>query len=490
MTYLTGHWSFDPFGILALAVAAWHEIGLRRLARRSRPDRTRQRRLRSLWFYAGLVVLLLAVESPVDYWADDYFFAHMIQHLLLMFAAPSLIVAGAPWQPLLAALPRRTGRSVTRGVLAAGWSRPLRGLGGLLLRPWVSVALFNAAMLLWHLPGPFDLAEENQAVHIWLMHGTMFGTGVLFWLQIIPSPPFRQRMPLLSQAVALLGTNVVMIGIAMTLSIFAQGSVYSVYDHIPGITLPAFADQQIGAAILWVCGDFWAMPSMIVIVRRMVATEGSMSAAVDKILSRGSARPGSWGWGRPGALAELRAQPPSSPEAGSLNGRRCTRWGRAASSGAASSGAGSSGAASSGAGSSPGPAPAAGSGRRPLRSSRRCVLGSSGRRAKRSGCSWRCVKPSTCAVSGVITSVILCRPLKADDRATSTTPMISAAMPPASIASIPGVTWIRSPNTTMPSAMPATGSPAAMVGSEACSGPALNAFCISHRPTIPAASRQ
>jgi cytochrome c oxidase assembly factor CtaG len=322
MTYLTGHWSFDPFLILALAVAAWHEIGLWRLARRSRPERTRQRRLRSLWFYAGLVVLLLAVESPVDYWADDYFFAHMIQHLLLMFAAPSLIVAGAPWQPLLDALPGRSGRSVTRGVLASGWSRPLRGLGGLLLRPWVSVGLFNAAMIVWHLPGPFDLAEENQAVHIWLMHGTMFGAGVLFWLQFIPSPPFRRRMPLLSQAGALLGTNVVMIGIAMTLSIFVQGSVYPVYDHIPGVTLPPFADQQIGAAILWVCGDFWAMPSMVVIVRRMVAAEGSMSAAVDKILSRGyrgsapGRRPGSWGWERPGALAELRAQPPSSPEAG------------------------------------------------------------------------------------------------------------------------------------------------------------------------------
>ena len=147
MSYLTGHWSFDPFCVLALAVAAWHEIGLWRLARRSRPDRTRQRRLRSLWFYAGLAVLLLAVESPIDYWADDYFFAHMIQHLLLMFAAPSLIVAGAPWQPLLAALPGRSGRSVTRGVLAGGWSRPLRGFGALLLRPWVSVGLFNAAMI-------------------------------------------------------------------------------------------------------------------------------------------------------------------------------------------------------------------------------------------------------------------------------------------------------------------------------------------------------
>ena len=95
-------------------VVVWHEIGLRRLASRSRPERTRERRLRSLWFYRGLAVLLLAVESPLDYWADSYFMVHMVQHLLLMFAAPSLVVAGAPWQPLLAALPGRSGQSVTR----------------------------------------------------------------------------------------------------------------------------------------------------------------------------------------------------------------------------------------------------------------------------------------------------------------------------------------------------------------------------------------
>jgi putative membrane protein len=322
MSYVTGHWSFDPFLILAIVVAGWHEIGLRRLARRSRPERTRQRRLRSLWFYAGLVVLLLSVESPIDYWADDYFFVHMIQHLLLMFAAPSLIVAGAPWQPLLAALPGRSGQNVTRGVLAGGWSRPLRAVGGFFLRPWVSVALFNAVMILWHLPGPFDLAENNQAVHIWLMHGSFFTAGMLFWLQFIPSPPFRRRMPLVSQAAALLVTNVIMIGIAMTLSIFVSDSLYPVYDHIPGITLPPFADQQIGAALLWVCGDFWALPAMIVIVRQIIVTDGSVGASLDRMLSRGPAAQGAWGWAsrggwgrpRPGALSRVPAQRASPPD--------------------------------------------------------------------------------------------------------------------------------------------------------------------------------
>jgi putative membrane protein len=318
MNYLTSHWSYDPFLILAIVVAAWHEIGLWRLARRSRPGRTRERRLRSLWFYLGLAVLLIAVESPIDYWADDYFFVHMIQHLLLMFAAPTLIIAGAPWQPLLDALPGRSGQSVTRGVLTGGWSRPLRALGSFVLRPWVSVALFNAVMLVWHLPGPFDLAERNQAVHIWLMHASFFAAGVLFWLQFIPSPPFRRKMPLLSQAGALLVTNVIMIGIAMALSIFASGSIYSVYDHVPGVTLPPLSDQQIGAAILWVCGDFWALPTMIVIVRRMMSTEGSVSAALEAILNRGALRASPTGWGRPrsGVLDSLRAQPPSPPDVG------------------------------------------------------------------------------------------------------------------------------------------------------------------------------
>ncbi len=289
MSYLVDHWSFDPFLIVVAVLVIWHEIGLARLARRSRPDRTAERRRRSWLFYGGLVVLLLSVASPVDYWADGYFFVHMFQHMLLMFAAPTLVVAGAPWQPRLDGLPGRTGQAVTRGTLRGGWSRPLRAAGGFLLRPWVSVTLFSAVMILWHVPVLFDLAQDNQYVHIWLMHASFFLAGVLFWLQFIPSPPFRRRMPLAAQAAALIATNVVMWVMAMSMSILTQASWYPVYARVPGVTLPPFPDQQIGAAILWVCGDFWAIPALIVVIRRMIEQDGSMGAALEKMLGRGSA---------------------------------------------------------------------------------------------------------------------------------------------------------------------------------------------------------
>jgi putative membrane protein len=292
MSYLTEHWSFDPFLIVVAVLVIWHEIGLARLARRSRPERTRQRRRRSWLFYGGLAVLLLSVVSPIDYWSDDYFFVHMFQHLLLMFAAPTLVVAGAPWQPLLDGLPGRSGQAITRGTLRGGWSRPLRAVGAFLLRPWVAVTLFSVVMVAWHLPVLFDLAANNQAVHIWLMHGSFFAVGVLFWLQFIPSPPFRRKMPLASQAVALIATNVVMWVLAMSMSILTQVSWYPVYNHVPGVTLAPFADQQIGAAILWVCGDFWAIPALIWVIHRMIEEDGSFGAAMDKILARGTSRPG------------------------------------------------------------------------------------------------------------------------------------------------------------------------------------------------------
>jgi putative membrane protein len=303
LRYVVDNWSFDPFAIVVAAIVALHELGLANLRRRSVLSRTRQRRHRSFLFYAGLGTLLLAVMSPVDYWASSYFFVHMIEHILIAFFAPILIVAGAPWIPLLHGLPVVLRRRAGRAILLGRWSNAVRGVGRFFTDPWTALVSFNLVMVVWHFPLLFDAAENNQMVHIWLMHSSFFVTGVLFWLTIIPSHPFRLKTSPLWQMGSIIGTNVVMFVLAMSLSIFTSTSWYSVYAHVPGVTLSPFADQQIGAAILWICGDFWAVPALGYVIKRGLEAEGGFSAALDRMFHRD---PGS-------ALEQLRTSAAHDP---------------------------------------------------------------------------------------------------------------------------------------------------------------------------------
>ena len=288
MNYVLHHWSFDPFIVAVVVTVLAHELGLARLRTHSAAERVRRRRRRSLIFYAGLVVMLVAVVSPIDYWSSDYFFVHMIEHVLISFAAPVLIVAGAPWIPMMFALPVATRRRVGRFFYLSARASGVRALGRFVRNPWVALASFNASMLLWHVPRLFTLAEENQAVHIWLMHGSFIVTGVLFWLQIIPSHPMRPTQSAIWQAGAIIATDLIMTILAISMSFLTAVSWYSTYSHLAGVSLSPFADQQIGAAILWVCGDFWALPALYVVLRRAIDAEGSLSSVFDRMTGRGA----------------------------------------------------------------------------------------------------------------------------------------------------------------------------------------------------------
>jgi cytochrome c oxidase assembly factor CtaG len=283
MSYVTQNWSFDPVAIVMILTVVAHEIGLARLSRRSRPSSQRQRRLRSLAFYGGLVTLGLAIMSPLDYWSSNYFFVHMIDHLLLAFLAPILIVIGAPWVPLQFFLPVRARRALGKFLFLSSTASGLRALGRGLRSPLFAVLFFNFVMIFWHVPAAYDYSETHQTVHIWLMHTSYVVAGVLFWLQILPSHPMRPAKGPVWQAGAILVTNVVMTITAMSMSILTNSSWYSVYAHVSGVSMSPFTDQQIGAAILWVCGDFWALPMLYVVIRRAIETDGSVSDLFDRV---------------------------------------------------------------------------------------------------------------------------------------------------------------------------------------------------------------
>ena len=83
-----------------------------------------------------------------------------------------------------------------------------------------------------------------------------------------------------------------MLLLAMAMSIFTRTSWYAIMDPVTGMSgMPgmsmhattlaqAFHEQQLSAAILWICGDFWAIPSLVVIVRRVTLRDGSLFQAL------------------------------------------------------------------------------------------------------------------------------------------------------------------------------------------------------------------
>src|ERR1700759_5010927 len=78
---------------------------------------------RAASFVAGLVMLWMALASPIDAMDDYLLAAHMIQHFILMSIAPPLIVLGAPVVPMLRGVPRALILPLLQPVFRAEWVR-------------------------------------------------------------------------------------------------------------------------------------------------------------------------------------------------------------------------------------------------------------------------------------------------------------------------------------------------------------------------------
>ena len=296
MGYFSTNWGYPWVAVLTLLVLGLHERGLRSLNRRSTRAHAVRRRRRLWWSYAGLVLLALSIISPLQFWAMQYFWVHMLQHVSVMLAAPALYVAGAPALPLLHSVPVRLRRRVLRHIFIRPTRHPLRRFCAFLLSPAVGIIFFNVVMVFWMLPSFFNPIMTRPDLHIILMLSTFFLSGLLFWIQFIPSAPLRPKLSPFAQVGSLLVTNLIMTLIAITLSFLVSTPSYSFGAMMgnmgnmpmPVISLNRFADQQIGAAILWVCGDFWCFPALFVAFRRsMKDQEGS--DIVDRFL-RGQRR--------------------------------------------------------------------------------------------------------------------------------------------------------------------------------------------------------
>ena len=236
-----GSWTFQPVVVIALLAAAvlYARMYRRAASRSTRPPGAGH----WLPYAAGLVVLAIALLSPLDPIGDKYLLsAHMMQHVLLSDIAPALLVLGlrAPILPL--GLSRNALMAVAPGRPSGRWLARLTS-------PWLAIPLWVAATWVWAIPSVFDYAAQHQVVHA-IEHATLFYTGLAMWWLIIDPLP-RARLRPNGQRLALLGfTRLASACICLPLA-WITVTQYPLYASAPrAYGLSAINDQHLAGAAM------------------------------------------------------------------------------------------------------------------------------------------------------------------------------------------------------------------------------------------------
>ena len=182
-------WQFAPLVSGPLVVlAACYLAAVRRVrGRRGRRTARPWPGGRTAAFFAGLIVVAVAIQGSPGVYDDTVLSAHMVQHLLLIMVAPPLLVAGRPVTLLLHATrnPRHTRvKRLLRSRLIAALTWPPAG-----------VVLYSAVVLCTHLTG---LLLAQGALHD-AEHAAYLMAGYLYFLPVIGSEPLRWRLPALGR---------------------------------------------------------------------------------------------------------------------------------------------------------------------------------------------------------------------------------------------------------------------------------------------------
>lgn len=240
-------WSWDPWTLVPQCVAvAWYAVGLWRLAQERSPRAIEWDRVAA--FVGGIAVLFLALQSPIDTVSDELFSVHMVQHMLLMLAAPPLLVWSDPALMFLRAFPRAPRKAIGRIWAGFGLNRGF----GLLMHPIAVWAAFCGGFVFWHAPGPYLWGLRNDALHV-VEHLTFFLTSLAFWSIVIPAHG-RRRLGYGATLLFVL-TAAVLSDLPGALMIFAPRPLYPVHaDGVAAWGLTLMEDQQLAGLIMWIPG--------------------------------------------------------------------------------------------------------------------------------------------------------------------------------------------------------------------------------------------
>ncbi len=229
---------FAPVEVIPITIAAFlYAKRALTLSARGRPVPV----WRQCCFGAGLLLIGIALFSPIGHIADELVIAHMVEHLMIGDIATLLLVLGLTG-PLL------------QPVLAHKTLSKLRFLA----LPQVAFPLWAINLLVWHIPALYEAAYGGAPVHA-LEHSTFMFFGCLMWMPVVgplPMPTWWTNAWRLGYVIAVRFTGVILGNILM----WSGTVLYPVYaDGEAYWKLSPLADQSTAGAIMMVEGTFVAL---------------------------------------------------------------------------------------------------------------------------------------------------------------------------------------------------------------------------------------
>ena len=254
------HWSFEPLQVVpVLLLAALYARRVRTLAERGAAP--------PLWriacFALGIVFLLVAVASPIDWYADKSFGLHMVQHILLGDLAPLALLAGLTG-PVLRPLLR--------------YLHPLRRI----FHPLAAFGLWALDLYVWHLPVLYEAALRHDAVHA-LEHVSFFTGGLLLWTPVLETLPMPEWFGTGAKLAYVAAARVVE-GILGNVFLWPNHVFYPFYEHVARpFGMSAIDDQRLAGGIMMVEGSLVTIVALAWLFLRL-AEEGELR---QQLLERG-----------------------------------------------------------------------------------------------------------------------------------------------------------------------------------------------------------
>ncbi|MES1239500.1 MAG: cytochrome c oxidase assembly protein, partial [Chloroflexota bacterium] len=199
---------------------------------------------------------------------------HMAQHLLLMLVAAPLLVLAAPiTQVLRAASPRVR----QRRLVPVLHSPVVAALG----QPVVTWLTFTLVVWLTHFSPLFNDALEDRGVHD-AEHALYLVSSVLFWTPAIAADPSRQRLPYAVRVLYVLLQLPVNSFLGMAI-LFADSPLYRHYATLGSpYGIDALADQQLAGGVMWLAGDVAFIGAILLIVASWMRHEERNAPAAER----------------------------------------------------------------------------------------------------------------------------------------------------------------------------------------------------------------